>query len=271
MSKHRHLYLYILAYFLCISLDIQADQNLYLRDNLQRARPGDFIVVSANKTDTVMHIYDKQDHVLTIEEIAVPDVRRRQQETNWKEWIQEGAPGHTSWVMYDIDTKTGEMMRYYSFSKNGWFDIPDADNFLSKLLNLKFSQIPLNERKRVGPRPISGPEWRPIWQPRMIVNGKPISGVVFDAWKTQWPKDGSELSGKTIEVFLPRDNQAYPSYFPYWLQIIGAIGKAKIRIIDSGSQLSSPKPSLRQLASPRFYEQPMQPEKDRTPVNVNPG
>jgi hypothetical protein len=151
--------------------------------------------------------------------------------------------------MYEIDLKTGQMLRYYSFTKKGWFEIADADNFLSKLLNLKLVKTPEQARKKVGPKPVSGPDWRPIWQPQMIVDGKRIKGVSFDAWRTRWPRDGGDLSGKTIEVYLPQDSQRYPSYFPYWLQISGMVGKAKLRIIDSGSQLKSPAPSLSSLES----------------------
>ena len=115
---------------------------------------------------------------------------------------------------------------------------------MSKLLNLKFTLIPENARKRVGPRASSGRESRPLWQPRMIVDGQPINGVLFDAWRTRWPADGSELSGKMIEVYLPKDTERYPAYFPYWLQINGAIGKAKVRIINSGNKLQSSKPML---------------------------
>ncbi len=95
-----------------------------------------------------------------------------------------------------------------------------------------------------GPKPFSGPDMRPVWQPRLIIEGKPDDGVAFDAWRADWPRDGSDLSNKTIEIYLPKDNQSYPSYFPYWLQINGTAGKAKIRIIDSGSNLQSPKPPL---------------------------
>lgn len=212
---------------------------LFLRDNLQKAQKGDYIVVSSNKTLTLMHIQNKQNHVLTVEEIAVPESKRPIKFT-WKEWVSQGAPGNTSWVMFDVDLRNGQMMRYYSFTKKNWYEIPDADNFLSKLLNLKFTKIPDGARKRIGPKSSTGPELRPFWQPRMIVEGHPVQGVVFDAWRTKWPKDGTDLSGRTIEVYLPRDSQRYPAYFPYWLQINGALAKAKIRIIDSGSQLHSP-------------------------------
>lgn len=215
-------------------------EELILRQNLDHAQPGDYIVISANKTQTLLHIANKQNQILTIEEIAVPESQRSPQ-VSWKEWMRAGAPGNSSWVMYDINLQTGQMMRYYSFTKKNWFEIPEADNFLSKLLNLKFTKIPESARKRIGPKIKSGPELRAIWQPRMVVDGKTIPGITFDAWRTKWPRDGSDLSGKTIEVYLPTDSKRYPAYFPYWLQIQGAIGKAKIRIIDSGSQLQSPR------------------------------
>ena len=214
-------------------------EGLFLRDNLQSARVGDYLVISANKTQTLLHISAKQGEVLTIEEIAVPE-NKKSSRMSWKEWVRRGSPGNTSWVIFDLELHSGKMLRYYSFTKKSWLEIPDADNFLCKLLSLKFNKIPDAARKRVGPKPISGPEWRPFWQPRMVVEGQPISGVVFDAWHARWPQDGSELSGKSIEVYLPHDSIRYPAYFPYWLQINGVAGKAKIRIIDSGSHLESP-------------------------------
>jgi hypothetical protein len=238
-----------LFFFLFSFEGLHSEQVLFLKDNLQRAHPGDYIVISSNKNNTLMHMYDKKDHILTVEEVAIPDNKRKVHEMSWKEWLEKGAPDNTSWVMYEIDLKTGQMLRYYSFTKKGWFEIADADNFLSKLLNLKLVKTPEQARKKVGPKPVSGPDWRPIWQPQMIVDGKRIKGVSFDAWRTRWPRDGGDLSGKTIEVYLPQDSQRYPSYFPYWLQISGMVGKAKLRIIDSGSQLKSPAPSLSSLES----------------------
>lgn len=247
-----HRYLCFLIHFFLIlifvKLEAQTDSSvMFLKDRLSQARPGDFIVVCANRTNTLMHIYGTQGNILTVEEITIPSKRMRTQNLNWKDWVEKGAPNHTSWVMYDVDMQTGQMLHYYSFSKQGWFDIPEADNFLFKLLNLQFVQVSPQERKKVGLPPVSGPDFRAYWQPRMVFNGQVIPGVIFDAWKTKWPKDGSDLSGRIIEAYLPHDSQSYPSYFPYWLQISGALGKAKIRIIDSGTDLNSPKPSLNQL------------------------
>jgi len=229
-----------------ITLNLLQANPLMLKDNLRLAEPGDYLVLSCGKTLTLMHIYGKTPQVMTIEEIAIPE-RKQQKTGNWKDWVAQYAPGNSSWVMYEIDLNTGQMGHYYSFTKQNWFQIPDSDNFISKLLNLKLTKIPDRMRKKVGSNRSSGPEMRPLWHPRMIVEGKPVEGVEFDAWKTDWPRDGSDLSNKTIEVYLPSANQGYPAYFPYWLQINGVAGKAKIRIIDSGKNLHSPMPSLSTL------------------------
>lgn len=181
---------------------------------------------------------------MTVEEISIPHCKVKSKNFHWKEWVGQGAPGNISWVLYEIDLNTGKMIRYYSVSKNGWFDVADADHFLSKLLNLQLSKIPPHSRKHIGLKPASTSNPSRIWQPPMIIDGQLIKGVKFDAWRTVWPQDQSDLSGKQIEIYLPQDSLRYPSYFPYWLQISGTIGKAKVRIIDSGSQLSSPQPPL---------------------------
>ena len=244
MTMHLRYLILTIFFLLTFCFPIYGEsQELFLRENLKKAKAGDYIVTYQNKAYTVMHIHDKQDDTLTIEEITVPDRRISLETISWRNWIQQGAPGSTSWIIYQINLKNGDMSNYYSFSKNSWYDIPEADNFLSTLLNLKLNKISDKERKRVGPRTpkTATMDKRPLWQPSMVVNGQTIQGVAFDAYRTYWPKDGSELSGKTIEVFVPKENEMYPSYFPYWLQISGIIGKAKVRIVDSGTNLTSPR------------------------------
>ena len=219
-----------------------------LRENIVKANPGDYIVTNQGKNYTILLIREKLPEGLIIEEITVPSSRfPGNTYTKWKSWIEEGAPGHTGWFMYQLNTQTGAMNHAFSFPKNGWFEIAAADNFLSGLLNLNFQYIPPQSRKRVGPRHANGtivPEERRIWNPQMVVDGQIIPNVHFSAWQTYWPKDGSDLAGKLIEIYIPEENDRYPSYFPYWLQISGMIGKAKIRIVDSGTGLKSPKPNV---------------------------
>lgn len=230
-----------------ITLHSTAHCQQILRENFAKAKAGDYIVTAQGSTFTALHVRDKVGHNLVMEEISAPANRIPKQCYTWRQWIEAGAPGHTSWMIYNLDIDSGHMKEAFSYTKNCWFNIPEADNFLSKLLNLNFSIIPLENRKKIGPnaRDAATQLYRGVWNPRMIVNGQEVHNVRFSAWKTRWPNDSSELAGKMIEIYVPEESDLYPSYFPYWLQISGMIGKAKVRIVDSGSGLISPKPLIK--------------------------
>jgi len=211
-----------------------AGESIYLRENLARGEAGDFIVTSQNRNYTLFHVFSKSPDRLVIEEITIPSSRMPKGRYSWRGWVESGAPQHTSWVIYRVNLDSGELEEQYSFTNQQWCDVAKTDSFLSTLLNLRLEKVSPRKRKKVG-------RSTKIWNPQMVVDSRTIDGVQFDAWKTRWPQDRSELSGKTIEVFVPEENEKYPSYFPYWLQISGVIGKAKVRIVDSGSGLQSPK------------------------------
>lgn len=231
--------------FLTGGLFSGVEAAIYLKENLKRGQPGDFIVAAQNKSYTLLHLVDKKDHLLTVEEITVPSESIARNQFSWRDWVGKGAPSHTSWILYTISLETSEIQSCYSLSKNGWYAISCKDIFLPTLLNLRLNEIPKNERKLIGPPPDEGsPDRRQIWQPTMMVDGKTIKNVSFSAWRTRWPKDNGSLSGKPIEIYLPEESDKYPSYFPYWLQIKGIVGQAKLRIVDSGTRLNSSTPPL---------------------------
>ncbi|MGK5595385.1 MAG: hypothetical protein ACSNEK_08515 [Parachlamydiaceae bacterium] len=230
--------LFVFFFFLC---HLHADDFL-LKHHLRLAKPGDFIVASQNSAITLMRIHDNQDCLITIEEVTIPSNRVNRCVPNWRDWYENGAIGNTSWVIFEVDLNSGTMRRYYSYTKNGWFEIPKVENFLGTLLNLPLSCIPYEQRRKVGPLGANTfKDKRPLWNPQMVVDGHVISDVAFEAYKTRWPQDGTPLSGKMIEIYVPEQDDLYPAYFPYWLQISGVVGKAKLRIIDSGSKLMTPK------------------------------
>ncbi|MCB1112450.1 MAG: hypothetical protein H7A37_05115 [Chlamydiales bacterium] len=214
--------------------------NAILKERIASAQPGDYLVTEQGKNYTILHIQNHDGTTLVMEEVTVPCHRKPRGFASWKEWVMGNAPGHTSWMMYRLNTETGTMDEAFSFTKNAWYDIPKAENFLSTLLNLNFEKIPENQRKRLGSR-LGSKEKAPLWQPKMIFNGQQIPGIEFDAWRTRWPQDGSELAGKIIEAYLPMTETPYPGYFPYWLQVCGVVGKAKVRVVDSGTGMHSPK------------------------------
>lgn len=243
MFIYRNLYGLLFICFFCLGSFVGSylgAEDLFLRENLKLARVGDYIVTTQNKIYTVLLIDQIDNGQISIEEITVPTQRIHLSGFSWKKWIANNAEGHTSWVRYVVDTVSGQIKEYFSYTKKGWYSIPEGDNFLSTLLNLKLHKVSITERKKVGPRPPrNATDKRPYWQPKLTFEGRVIPGVMFDAWRTSWPRDDSELSGKIIEIYLPEDFGIYPAYFPYWLQVSGIIGKAKVHIIDSGRGASS--------------------------------
>lgn len=210
--------------------------GMTLKDNISRAQSGDYVVVVHGKAYTLLRIIDNQNHKLSIEEITVPCALMKR--GSWQEWLDQGAPQHSSWFTYTIDLDNNKVENCYSVARQGWVDAVGYDNFLPTVLNLDFEKIPLNERRRIGGDSVGGGK---LWQPKLVYEGKKIPNIVFDGWRSRWPNDDTELSDRTIEIYLPQDQGKYISYFPYWLQTYGAWGKAYLRVIDSGRNLSSPK------------------------------
>ncbi|MFT4551481.1 MAG: hypothetical protein ACI9S8_000094 [Chlamydiales bacterium] len=219
---------------------------MFLKNNFSKARPGDYIVTMFNKSFTVLHIFSKEDDSLIIEEVTVPVHKfPKGRPSSWNHWYKEGAEHHTSWVMYDVDLSSAKIREYYSFSRKGWLELNDTDSIFSTLLSLPFELVEKKNRRKQGPPPAPGDlDRRSIWNPRMIVNGGKIDNVLFNAWKTRWPKDGSDLAGKLIQIYLPEESNIYPSYYPYWLQVQDTLGIAKVRVVDSGNNLKSPMKAL---------------------------
>lgn len=227
---------FFVIFFIATALSAEGT-FLYLRNNLRKAQSGDFIVTAQGKNYSLLHVQSKDANQLTFEEISIPAAKVPKQNFSWKTWVSQGAAGGTSRVLYTVDLTNGQLKNYYSFKRGTWYEMTPQNNFFPTLLNLRFNYIPESQRRRTGFCLVPADQ-RALWTPKMIVEGNEIQGVYFDVWKTYWPKDGSELSGKTIEVFLPEEGSNYPSYFPYWLQITGLTGGAKIRIIDSGTGLT---------------------------------
>jgi hypothetical protein len=220
---------------------------------MRQAIAGDFLVTVQNSNYTLFLISSADEQRLVVEEISIPEKAWKSKKYTWASWVAKGAPGHTSWVCYDIDLATGQLSDYYSFSRKGWLQVTDMDQFLTTLLKVKFHDITSEKRRKKGHAPSRGAhDHRPIWHPPLVFEGKQIADVSFRAWEATWPKDGSDLAGSTITVYLPETAGTFPTYFPYWIEVSQKIGSGKLRIIDAGKQLSSPK--QRPLRFSTFHE-----------------
>jgi hypothetical protein len=240
-------YFLFLILFLCV---VANGSEVCLRGKLAQAPEGSFLVLEQNKIFTFFHIHQRSETALIFEEVSIPAATVGKKGMNWKAWFESGAPGHTCWLMSEIDLSSGACKETFSFTHKGWIDTSDSNSFLTTLLNLRFFEIPREDRRKVGlAPPYHQEDRRPIWHPRLVVEGHIIPYIAFRAYKARWPADGSELSRKDVEIYLPepqanQENSPYPLYFPYWLEIEGKIGSAKVRVIDSGFNACSPKSSL---------------------------
>ena len=173
---------------------------------------------------------------LLLEEISVPEHQIDLKKIDWKKWVAGKAPGHTSWTLYEIDQKTGQLIECFSYSKNGWLYLDSTEQFLTRLLTLPLYPVPEKERKKIGPQPTHGEDdHRSPWNPALIIDGKKIAKPTFDVVKTQWPDDGSRLALCSIELYF---DKSFP--FPYWLEVHSPHYTFKMRTIDSGHALVSP-------------------------------
>jgi len=175
---------------------------------------------------------------LLLEEISAPQ-SALSSFPSWEAWVAANAPGHTSWVVYDIDPSTCHLKECFSFSKHGWLYL-DEEYLLAKLLSLSFSLVPESGRKRIGPPPREGNDVRALWSPPIIFNGKKKEKPRVEVWKTLWPKDHSKLSECTIELYFDTEMPDFP--FPFWTEIQSPHYAFKLRVVDAGRGLSSPQP-----------------------------
>ena len=204
----------IILLFLCASL-----QAATLKERVLAAEVGDYVVTEQAKNYSLLLIRQKSADRLVLEEISTP-----QHQTSWKKWVEERAPGATSWVVYEIDLKADKLLDSYSFTQNGWLYMEEGSHFLTKLLTLPLKKVERAERKRIGPAPLAGEDdRRSVWMPRA------------EAFQTLWPEDNSRISASKIDVYFTS------SPFPTWIEVHEGHYDFKIRALETGKGLESPR------------------------------
>ncbi len=213
----------------------------FFQDRVKHVAPGDYIVTEQDKNISLIRIHSFNKERLFLEEISFPSPLTPSIRNEWQQWIFAGAKGHTSWVLYEIAIKEATVIRAYSYTRSSWVEMRDQSHFISSLFHLSFTEEPAKMRKRVGPPPPPTEEIdrRTIWSPPAVVEGKALPCPKFSVYYVDWPKDGSELAGKTVEFYFA-DN--YP--FPFWIQVLGTGNTVVSKVIDSGRNLSSLYPDL---------------------------
>lgn len=78
------------AFFVCSSVLFGADFRL--KERLEKAKSGDYIVTEANKMITVLAIRSNPENTIIIEEISTPTSNLKKLPSSWAEWVKNKAP-----------------------------------------------------------------------------------------------------------------------------------------------------------------------------------
>ena len=206
-----------------------------LLQRLEKAKSGDYIVLEAGQTTTLLAIRSLDQESIVLEEISAPSNALKEKPASWAEWVKNKAPGHTSWSMTEIDLKERQILECYSFSRSAWLVQSPQESLLATLLHLPLSSMDPARRRRIGSPPLDGEaDHRKIWNPPLVYNGQKLENALFDVFEATWPQDGSDLSGKTVCLYFDRQKH---SPLPYWIQVETTHVTASIRAIDSGKNL----------------------------------
>src|SRR5262249_48729082 len=133
-----------------LTMAASVEGSLLLRQSLQRAQPGDYIVTAQGKNYSLLHIYAKDPEKLTIEEISIPSAKVPKHNFSWKNWVMQGASGCTSRVLYTLNSSTGLMQNFFMQKQGRWYEVSPHNNFLPTLLNLQFQYVSPDQRRRTG-------------------------------------------------------------------------------------------------------------------------
>ena len=87
-----------LLLFLLISPSLFA---FSLKEKFQKANAGTYVVTEQNEITSLLHLHTNNKKTLLFEEISIPSHLARH--IDWKEWAENGAHGHTAWILYEID------------------------------------------------------------------------------------------------------------------------------------------------------------------------
>ena len=232
-------------FLLCIiTLMCSKGFSVTLKDKFEKAEAGDYIVTLENKTFSLLVIQNifymaNRDKIISLGEITIPQNNINSTAFSWKKWADENMPGKSSYNLYEIDLTNSTILRCYSFTKKCFFSSTDQDNFFTKLLTLPLEKLSDQQRKKIGAPPLDNDlDTRSLWNPSQVIDGVKQKKTNFDVYQTTWPKDGTDLSGKIIDIYF--DKEGF-SPFPYWIQVSNGNIDVMLKIIDSGKHMKCDK------------------------------
>lgn len=223
-------------WLICFIFAAQTLFGFTLQDKFKQAETGTYIVTEQNGLVSLLHLHSIKETCLLFEEISIP--LHQAKKINWTTWVQNGAPGHTSWILYEVDTEKKCVTECYSLTRKAWIPTDEMDAFLVPLISLQLDFLSEEDRLQKGATARPGNISAKPWGPLQVKNGKKVKDPQYNVYTAKWPHDSTDLSGKQIVLYFDKQDEAFP--FPYWLQARDGAVKFKMRALDSGINLSSP-------------------------------
>lgn len=230
--------LFLIVFLFCLPL------HASLKNRLAQGNVGDYIVTEQGNLYSLLFIRKNAGKWCVLEEITIDKNQINLQKINWKKWVEERAPGASSWLSLTLDLEKNTLAQCFSYLEKQWLFIEKSDYLLAHLLTLNFHATSERDRRRIGPAPLSGEvDRRKAWVPPLVREGKPIKAPQFEVVRATWPADTTRLAGCIFELYLDKEHTDFP--FPYWLEVQSPHYTFKMRAVDSGKGLVSPMPLLR--------------------------
>jgi len=191
-----------------------------LIEPLREAKVGEYFLFSHKKNAALVIVRHVSKKEIVFHEIHAPTPP-----LNVHEWLRQKAPGHTSWIEVRLDSASGAVKSAYCHLRSSW--LPKEDQkFTTTLLTLPFKKTSHEERRRCGAPTRDNPLPRHLWEPPTPQGLKKMPSKPY---VSHWPKDGSELAGGRVEVYMLEG-----SALPTWIEVRRANLKEYIRLLATG-------------------------------------
>ncbi len=201
-------------------------QNYTLKESLQKAEVGDYIVYDTARFYTMLYVKSFKNDLVTLEEVSVAvdcinSMKTGSQPFDFVSWLKKGAYNASSWITYTFDLDKGKILHTFSCTKK---TNQSPNTLLATLLNLSCTKAPSRKMTKKGA----------LWNPPLPFNGSLLKKDT-EEWKALWPNDGSLLAGSHLTLFT-----AEPPLLslPYWIELQKDQRRVLLRAFASGNLAS---------------------------------
>lgn len=210
-----------------------------IQTKLEKASTGSYVVTQQGRNTSVLHLHSKIGNTLLFEEITAPSFICDKISFDWKKWVANHAPGHTSWILYSLDLNASKITTCYSVDSQHYLSTQSLNAFFTTLCQLPLKEV--SDQKRLqssaSMKPGEVGKQKP-WSPPKTFEGVKEADTSFNLLSASWPKDTTPLSNETILAYFDATRPDFP--FPLWVQAGTGVVKVKMRVIDAGYKMVSP-------------------------------